>query len=59
MSIHTVLNIQDQEKPYISILIDYENRPDELKSECLYNFVSKYEKRKKTLASICDSVRLK
>lgn len=59
MSIHTVLNIQAQEKTYISILIDYENRADELMSECLYNFVSKYEKRKKTLASICESVRLK
>ena len=47
ININTILNVNTIDKVYIAAIHDYENRPHELSSLSLYEFTSKYEKRKK------------
>jgi len=55
ININIVLDESNINTPYIAIIHDFENRPVELKHESLYSFVSKYEKRKKSIASLSMS----
>jgi hypothetical protein len=59
ININIVLDESNINTPYIAIIHDFENRPVELKHESLYSFVSKYEKRKKSIASLSMSLKLK